>query len=237
MPGMAARVGDTTSHGGTILPPGAPTVLIGGMPAARLGDMQVCPLVNGTVPHASTPIITPGAPTVLIGGKPAATVGCMTAPPCAASIAMGCATVIIGTPAASVGLPIVMAIETESLNTSKSEEGGPYKEMKKPPGDGKDAHHIPAKDSYKHTGLDKNDGPAIKMDPKDHQKTASYGASDEAIAYRGEQKKLIDQGKFNEAMQKDIDDIKTKFPRKYDKALDGAVEYSKTIDSSKLLSR
>ena len=28
--------------GGPILPPGAPTVLIGGMPAARVGDMATC---------------------------------------------------------------------------------------------------------------------------------------------------------------------------------------------------
>ena len=28
--------------GGPILPPGSPTVLIGGLPAARVGDMAVC---------------------------------------------------------------------------------------------------------------------------------------------------------------------------------------------------
>ena len=40
-----------------IMPPGCPTVLIGGMPAARVGDMAAC----------GAPIIV-GAPTVLIGG-------------------------------------------------------------------------------------------------------------------------------------------------------------------------
>ena len=39
MPGPAARVGDTTATGDTITGPGVPTVLIGGMPAAVLGDM------------------------------------------------------------------------------------------------------------------------------------------------------------------------------------------------------
>jgi uncharacterized Zn-binding protein involved in type VI secretion len=43
--------------GGPILPPGGLPVLIGGMPAARVGDMAAC----------SAPIIV-GAPTVLIGG-------------------------------------------------------------------------------------------------------------------------------------------------------------------------
>lgn len=101
--GMAARVGDPTAHGGAIIPPGCVTVLIGGMPAARLTDMQSCPLVTPvgpvTVPHAVGPIVGPGSPTVLIGGLPAACMGdsaiCVPpAPP--SSIVMGCPTVMIG---------------------------------------------------------------------------------------------------------------------------------------------
>src|SRR5262245_18411492 len=41
------------------------------MPAARLPDMHVCPLVTGVVPHVGGPIIG-GCFTVLIGGLPAA---------------------------------------------------------------------------------------------------------------------------------------------------------------------
>src|SRR3954452_9840976 len=44
------------------------------MPAARLGDMHVCPMVTGVVPHVGGPILPPCAPTVLIGGMPAARV-------------------------------------------------------------------------------------------------------------------------------------------------------------------
>ena len=50
----AARVTDLTAHGGTITGPGVPTVFIGGLPAATLGDMHVCPMVTpGTppIPH------------------------------------------------------------------------------------------------------------------------------------------------------------------------------------------
>ncbi|UCD95710.1 MAG: PAAR domain-containing protein, partial [Candidatus Zixiibacteriota bacterium] len=44
MPGKpAARVGDQTAHGGVITGPGAPTVLIGKLPASVMGDMHVCP--------------------------------------------------------------------------------------------------------------------------------------------------------------------------------------------------
>ncbi len=92
----AARMGDPTSHGGSIVL-GLPTVLIGGQPAARLTDMHACPMVNGIVPHVGGPIIGPGMPTVLIGGLPAAVMGdsavCVGPPD---SIVMGCPTVIIG---------------------------------------------------------------------------------------------------------------------------------------------
>lgn len=92
----AARLGDTTAHGGVIVA-GEPTVLIGGAPAARVGDMHTCPIPGGPPPpHVGGPIIL-GSFTVLIGGKPAARVGDMctcTGPP--DTIAMGCNTVLIG---------------------------------------------------------------------------------------------------------------------------------------------
>lgn len=95
----AARMGDMTAHGGTITV-GFPTVLIGGQPAARVGDMHVCPMVTpGTppVPHVGGPIMPPGSPTVLIGGQPAARMGDMATcvgPPDV--IAAGAPTVLIG---------------------------------------------------------------------------------------------------------------------------------------------
>lgn len=96
--GMAARIGDMTTHGGSVVV-GMPTVLIGGMPAARLGDMHVCPMVTPGVPpipHVGGPI-TLGSVGVLIGGMPAARQGDMAV--CAGppdSIAIGCPTVMIG---------------------------------------------------------------------------------------------------------------------------------------------
>jgi uncharacterized Zn-binding protein involved in type VI secretion len=45
-----------------------------GMPAARVGDMHVCPMVTVLVPHVGGPILPPGGITVLIGGMPAARV-------------------------------------------------------------------------------------------------------------------------------------------------------------------
>ena len=48
-----------------------------GMPAARVGDMHVCPMVNVLVPHVGGPILPPGGMPVLIAGMPAARVGDM----------------------------------------------------------------------------------------------------------------------------------------------------------------
>lgn len=79
-----------------------------GRPAARAGDMHVCPMVTPAVPpipHVGGPIMPPGMPTVLIGKMPAARVGDMcvcTGPPDV--IAMGSFTVLIGNmPAARMG--------------------------------------------------------------------------------------------------------------------------------------
>lgn len=44
-----------------------------GQPAARVGDMHVCPMVNVLIPHVGGPLLPPGKPNVMIGGMPAAT--------------------------------------------------------------------------------------------------------------------------------------------------------------------
>jgi uncharacterized Zn-binding protein involved in type VI secretion len=72
--------------GGPILPPGAPTVLIGFMPAACVGDMCVC--------VGPPDVIVKGSTKVLIGMRPAARMGDMTAH--GGSIVMGCFQVLIG---------------------------------------------------------------------------------------------------------------------------------------------
>ena len=69
----AARMGDVTAHGGVITS-GNPTVLIEGLPAAGVGDLHTCPIVDPD-PHVGGPILGPGVPTVLVGGLPAAVLG------------------------------------------------------------------------------------------------------------------------------------------------------------------
>jgi uncharacterized Zn-binding protein involved in type VI secretion len=72
--------------GGPILPPCCPTVMIGFLPAARVGDMAVC--------AGGPDVIALGSFTVLIGGMPAARMGDMTVH--GGVIVIGCPTVIIG---------------------------------------------------------------------------------------------------------------------------------------------
>lgn len=72
--------------GGPITGPGCPTVLIGGIPAAVMGDMCVCVGPPDTIILGSTG--------VMIGGKPAARMGDQCAH--GGTIAVGCPTVLIG---------------------------------------------------------------------------------------------------------------------------------------------
>lgn len=92
----AARINDmhvcpmvtgTVPHvGGPIMPPGEATVLIGGMPAAKVGDMVTCTGPPDTIAMGST--------SVLIGGVPAARMGDSTAH--GGTIILGDFTVLIG---------------------------------------------------------------------------------------------------------------------------------------------
>ncbi|HET9278887.1 MAG TPA: PAAR domain-containing protein [Flavitalea sp.] len=76
-----------TPHvGGPIIGPGVPTVLIGGLPAAVVGDIAMCAGPPDT--------LLKGSSTVMISGRPAARLGDSTAH--GGSITLGFATVLIG---------------------------------------------------------------------------------------------------------------------------------------------
>ena len=89
---FAARVGDQTGHPGVITGPGVATVLIGGMPAAVVGDLHTCSFPPPAV-HPPSPFAM-GSVTVMIGGRPALRVGDMAG--CGAPIVIGAPTVNIG---------------------------------------------------------------------------------------------------------------------------------------------
>ncbi len=96
---QAARVGDTTGHGTPLGPgPGSANVLIGGMPAWRVGvDFHACPLFDPVPsPHVGG-MVAMGSATVMINKMPATRQGDIiveSGPP--NSISVGSPTVIIG---------------------------------------------------------------------------------------------------------------------------------------------
>ncbi len=72
--------------GGPVIGPCVPTVLIGKLPAAVVGDNAVC--------VGPPDAIVKGSATVMIGGRPAARIGDTTAH--GGNLVMGCPTVIVG---------------------------------------------------------------------------------------------------------------------------------------------
>jgi uncharacterized Zn-binding protein involved in type VI secretion len=91
----AARITDPHAcpvhGGGPILPAGCPTVLIGGLPSARVTDLATC--------VGPPDVIAMGSSSVLIGGLPAARLGDQCAH--GGAIVAGCPTVLIGGPTPS----------------------------------------------------------------------------------------------------------------------------------------
>lgn len=107
--------------------------------------------------------------------------------------------------------------------------GGAYSDVKKTSDSNIcEVHHMPA-DAASY--LERNDGPAIKMEKADHRKTASCGSSREAREYQAAQKELIDKGRFREAVQMDIDDIREKFGSKYDGAIAEMLKYVDKLEA------
>jgi uncharacterized Zn-binding protein involved in type VI secretion len=89
----AARILDPSGHPGVIAGPGVPTVLIGGMPAAVMGDTHTCAMPPVAGPHPPSPMVKASV-TVLIGGRGAVRMGDLAG--CGAPIVLGLPTVQIG---------------------------------------------------------------------------------------------------------------------------------------------
>ncbi|MEN6372226.1 MAG: PAAR domain-containing protein [Armatimonadota bacterium] len=66
---QVARLGDTSSHGGTIIS-ASETVFVNGIAVARVGDLHSCPVPG----HGITPVVT-GSSVAFSGGKAIARIG------------------------------------------------------------------------------------------------------------------------------------------------------------------
>lgn len=116
--------------------------------------------------------------------------------------------------------------------------GGAHSKTSKPVNDGKDSHHMPADDV---SPLDRNDGPAIQMDPPDHRQTSSNGNKGlQGEIFRDDIAQMLAQGRWRDAMVKEIRDIKriarkVGNPRKYNEAMLEMLEYFKCLEKHSLL--
>lgn len=106
--------------------------------------------------------------------------------------------------------------------------GGAHKDI---PTVGGEVNHIPA-DSV--SPLSTGKGSSVWMEKADHMKTKSWGSSDKAKAWRAKQKELIDQGKFREAVEMDLQDIRSQFGNKYDKGIKEMLDYIDSLDPKDL---
>ncbi|MEU0274243.1 DUF6531 domain-containing protein, partial [Streptomyces sp. NPDC006307] len=108
-----------------------------------------------------------------------------------------------------------------------------------------EVNHIPSKAAWKditdpgfyragkpHDRQKVNYGPSIRMEYDDHRDVYSTGSYDEAKAWQMWQRELVSQGRITEAMKMDIDDIKRRFPGKYD---DHIEEMVKSLKDNKRL--
>lgn len=103
--------------------------------------------------------------------------------------------------------------------------------------DGKDSHHMPAKDV---SPLRENDGPAIQMHPDDHAKTSSNGQMAGSIEYREELGMLLSENKWREVMRMEIQYVRRVAKdignaRKYNEAMLEMLEFFKCLEKHGLL--
>ncbi len=122
---------------------------------------------------------------------------------------------------------------SESPPTSGGVEGGPHSQTKHPPGDGKDSHHMP--DRNADPNVSPEDGPAIKMDPADHHATSSNGRNGLAgKKYRAETAQMIQDGKYRDAMAREIRDVRRAAQQvsgdatKYNKPIQQMLDYARS---------
>lgn len=119
--------------------------------------------------------------------------------------------------------------------------GGPHNKTTKPPKDGYESHHIPPKAAYKGSKmyppgtLTSNLGPAVKITKKDHEKTKSHPRHPLSVDYQAKQKKLVQEGRFYEALQNDIDDLRSiaadnGTPHQFECQIQQATAYANTTD-------
>jgi hypothetical protein len=129
--------------------------------------------------------------------------------------------------------PIQTAEDLQLYNKSASSKtnnavGGAYKDVATVKnGVAGEVHHMPSNIS---SPLSKDHGPAIWMEKADHMRTASWGRG--GANYQAQQRALIEQGRFREAVEMDVRDIRNLFGDKYDQGINEMLKYVDELEKS-----
>ena len=120
-------------------------------------------------------------------------------------------------------------------NGSGTYRGGSYGGTKAP---GIESHHAPANSS---SPIPRSQGPAIQMEKPDHAGTSSHGHQGaDGARYRAELSKMLEDGKWRDAMAMEIRDIRRVAteagdPKKYNQAIKEMLAYFKCLEKHGLL--
>ncbi|WP_347488540.1 hypothetical protein ABDB91_15190 [Desulfoscipio sp. XC116] len=74
---------------------------------------------------------------------------------------------------------------------------------------GGERHHFISKDSLSKAGFNTNTAPAIRMIYKDHLKTPNWGSGTSQKAFRAEELKLLNAGKYEKLLKMEVNGFKT----------------------------
>ncbi|OOF40972.1 hypothetical protein BKK49_05420 [Rodentibacter rarus] len=219
------------NHASQMIAEGSETVFVGGKNVARKGDKTTCGAV-----------IKSGSPNVFFGSSKAQVAEIaeefspvqqalivaveMGFPPSRRGIKNGLGKIRLGIDDFSKEIKKTIV---KSKNTKV--KGGAYKDLdfdNSPHPTLKNTtveqkHHMPSQAA----GNKGTNGGALTMETNDHKQTASFDNIAGSKNYRNKQKDLIENGKFQEAFQMDVDDIKRKFGNKYDDGIEQLTQWYK----------
>jgi hypothetical protein len=121
--------------------------------------------------------------------------------------------------------------------------GGSHKQVSAKTKQGEsESHHLVAREAYVgRIPLTVDEGPSIYMLEEDHWKTASHSRTTGAAKWRAKQTDLVERGKFQEAFEMGVEEIRIKSQPggpfadgRYKKGIKQAEEYAKQLDPNKL---
>jgi hypothetical protein len=136
-----------------------------------------------------------------------------------------CGASMMGAGASLVGTEAAILVGVAQLGAAP--RGGPYGAVREANAGG-EVHHMPAWGA-----LSKSQGnpfsyrsaPGILMSKSDHMLTASWGRGADAAAWRAQTTAMLNEGRFLDALARDIADVQAQFPGRYDGEIQQMLDY------------